>query len=104
MKYCWVITKDHIADKKAPGGTNLNAVGMRGPKGATKEEGDAALRRGEEFRMYDDDKQLYYEGKILIDRTDNDISLFEPLDDFGMPNAGCTGIMYKDENGVWEWL
>lgn len=49
------------------------------------------------FRMYDDDGILYYEG-----RADEDTS-FEPLDDFGMPNAGCTYIKYwNDDEQKWE--
>ena len=51
----------------------------------------------EKFRMYDDDGELYYEG------YSNDSSSFQPLDDFGMPNAGCTEIKYY-ENGKWETL
>lgn len=50
-----------------------------------------------QFRMYDDDGMLYYEGK-----ADEDAS-FEPLDDFGMPNAGCTYIKYYNDNtNEWE--
>ena len=49
------------------------------------------------FRMYDDDDELYYQG------YSNDSSSFAPLDDFGMPNAGCTDIRYW-ENGKWEAL
>ena len=104
VSYCWVITKDHFADPKAPLGSNLNAFGMSGPGGTTDKDAARTLSKGEAFRMYDGDKNLVYEGKILIDREDMDVSLFEPLDDFGRPNFGCVGIKYQDENGVWEWL
>ena len=50
------------------------------------------------FRMKDDDGKLYYEGVIFGEYTG-----FEPLDDFGMPNAGCTIIEYN-VNGKWERL
>lgn len=39
------------------------------------------------FRMYDDDNNLCYEGRIW-----GDYAGFEPLDDFGAPAAGCTRI------------
>ncbi len=102
--YCWIITVDHFADPKAKLGSNARAFGLSGPSGTTDKDAARALRDGEEFRMYDDDKNLVYEGKIIIDREDMDVTLFEPLDDFGRPNFGCTGIQYQDENGVWEWL
>jgi hypothetical protein len=45
------------------------------------------------WSAYDDDGECYYEGIIY-----GAYSGFEPLDDFCMPNAGCTGIKY---NGEW---
>ena len=39
--------------------------------------------------MKDDDGETYYEGEIYGDFTG-----FEPLDNYGMPNAGCTSIWY----------
>ena len=49
------------------------------------------------FRMLDDDDEIYYIG------YSDDSSSFEPLDDFGLPNAGATNIQYL-ENGRWESL
>lgn len=55
---------------------------------------------GQRFRMYDDDGELYYDGRIV-----GDYDGFEPLDDFGMPNVGCTNIRYLNANtGAWETL
>jgi len=54
--------------------------------------------KGEKFRMFDDDMNLYYEGRIT-----GGYDGFEPLDDFGQPNAGCTSIEYL-KNGKWEQL
>lgn len=57
-----------------------------------------------EFKLYDDDGELYYTGKMMCaDGSDPMESgdLFAPLDDYGMPNAGCTELR------VWnggEWL
>ena len=50
------------------------------------------------FRMLDDDGMLYYEG------CSDDDSSFDPLDDFGTPNAGCTEIQYKNITGKWSTL
>jgi len=49
------------------------------------------------FRMYDDDRVLYYEGYLVGD------DWFAPLDDFGGPNAGCAGIKVL-EDGQWNWV
>jgi hypothetical protein len=49
--------------------------------------------------MYDDDSELYYAGKIW-----GDFDGFEPLDDFGMPNGGCTQISLRDADGVFHTL
>jgi hypothetical protein len=96
--YEWTITHDFIAEPEAEQGTNLNAVGVFGPRGAKRtHEEIAADPNGKKFRMFDDDGELYYEG-ILVGGDG-----FEPLDDFGSPNAGATAIKYK-ENGVWVML
>ena len=49
------------------------------------------------FRLLDDDGEVYYYG-----RSSNSSS-FSALDNFGMPNDGCTDIQYL-ENGKWESL
>lgn len=46
------------------------------------------------FRMLDDDNEIYYEGRCTP------ATEFEPLDDFGRANAGCTSIQYR-EDGMW---
>lgn len=52
-----------------------------------------------QFRLRDDDNNPYYEGVSDDNKTED---LFAPLDDYGMPNAGCTDIQYKNEKGEWE--
>ncbi len=96
--YEWTITKDHIADPEAKPGSNCNAVGVVGPRSA-KRTHDAIKNdpTGKKFRMRDDDGELYYEG-VLVGGDG-----FEPLDDFGMPNAGATTIEYREGN-KWEPL
>lgn len=94
MNYAWIIDEDHLDGE---------GTGTTGPRDApaellTKLTGTS---EGDKFRMYDDDEELYYSGRLLGD----DPSLFEPLDDYGTPNAGCTEIRYRnDEKGVWETL
>jgi hypothetical protein len=91
----WIITKDHIAEKDAEPGTNCNAVGVIGPS-STKKTKEEILAHPEKqfFQMFDDDGVLYYDGFMVFSKNS---SGFEPLDDFGCPNAGCTMIKYKDE-------
>ena len=78
-KYWWVITKDHL---------DGNEAGIKGPSNC--QCGNTI--NPAHFSMYDDDGILYYDGVIFGDYTG-----LEPLDDFGMPNAGCTSI---NVNGV----
>lgn len=91
-EYWWVITRDLIEDGRR--------VGTVGPRGASKTPPDDDL--GRTFRMLDDDGEVYYHGTII-----GDFEGFEPLDDFGMPNAGCTAIEYmehRDGRNVWVRL
>jgi len=43
------------------------------------------------FRLLDDDGEIYYDG--VSDDSESERA-FDPLDDYGTPNAGCTGIQY----------
>lgn len=49
------------------------------------------------FRMSDADGEIYYVGYIAGEYEGN-----EPLDDFGLPNAGAIYIQYLDKNGQWS--
>ncbi len=49
------------------------------------------------FRMLDGDGEIYYYGNATEDCD------FQPLHDFGTPNAGCVDIQYK-EDGEWKSL
>ena len=84
--YNWTITKDHIEKGKENG--------LTGPANKSRHTANEA-----QFRMFDDDGELYYSGSIW-----GDYDGFEPLDDFGMPSAGCTGIQYQNDKGEWKWL
>jgi len=77
--YYWKIESDYVG---------TDAEGVEGPSGC-----DTSMRTNPGcFAMYDDDHEFYYEGMIY-----GDYNGFEPLDDFGRPNAGATQIMI---NGV----
>lgn len=90
-RYGWIITKDLLD------GVDAGTAGPSDITPALQAQLDAG--EGEEFRMHDDDGELYYEGRLL--RTgklaDNDNVLFAPLEDFGLPNAGCTRIYYRQD-------
>jgi hypothetical protein len=90
----WIIDKDHFADKTKTAPCNANAVGMIGPRSYKGDGKELKVR----FRLLDDDGELYYEGRSSSN------SDFGPLEDFAMPNAGCTIIQYKDQHGVWQDL
>ena len=86
--YRWAITKDLIM---------TGAEGVEAPNGLDPTIKDNPAR----FSMYDDDGECYYEGFLVGD----DASGFEPLEEFGMPNAGCTEIRLKNPHtGAMETL
>ncbi len=92
-RYGWIITVDTLVESEQllAKPTNLNAHGMIGP-GRIGRDDERRLRDGKglRFRMLDDDGTVYYEGRIVGQRATG----FEPLDDFGTPNAGCTSIEF----------
>lgn len=84
MSYCWIITKDHI---------DSDSVSTMGPFDADLELFHKRVNPTH-FSIYDGDGECYYEGMLYGDFTG-----FEPLDDFGEPNAGCTKMKLAG-----EWL
>lgn len=84
--HAWTITVDNVAGPSEPNGAADSAVGLVGPR-STKLSAEQIIAHPEakQFRMFDDDNILYYEGYLIGDE-------FGPLDDFGEPNAGCTSI------------
>ena len=89
--YHWMIDRAYGAcsDEKLP---------VHGPRDCNVNE--AFGPTAERFIMMDDDGNIYYGG--LIQGTD--YQGFEPLDDFGTPNAGATEIHYINADGGWEQL
>ena len=88
--YGWIIDQDYLE----PGSVEEGTIGPSTiPPDITEKLREG---HGREFRLFDDDGELYYSGRILGDDWDG----FEPLDDFGEPNAGCTEVRFF-ENGRW---
>ena len=92
----WIIDVDHMADKEAKAPSNANAVGMAGP---STYKGDGSELHNK-FRMLTDDRDLIYEGRCSSKDS------FQPLDNFGEPNAGCTIIQFWEsgKGGGWKDL
>ncbi len=114
--YAWVIDKTHDSD-------NDERMPRFGPHNGAEplfKRLRTDLTTGLLFRLYDDDEQLIYSGRILpLDCQDeaqasiwqwcednwNDEEWFAPLDSFGAPNYGCTAISYfRPATGEWEFV
>jgi hypothetical protein len=88
----WHITEDIIseADDTLQTGRWING---KAPAPNTKPE---------EFRLLDDDKNVYFGGIVYLEAHDTG---FEPLWDWAMPGWGCTEIQYKHPStGAWVTL
>lgn len=77
----WIITRDIIE-------TESKGVRSKGYRESMPLKYD--------FRMLDDDENVYYEGKSSSES-------FAPLFAYGAPYAGCTAIQYKT-SGKWITL
>ena len=94
----WIITQDCLAEDE-----ELRNIGMSfdsdegtiGPRNAP-EALVAVLKAGGgyAFTMKDDDGETYYRGRAIWTDDDVDEGAYGPLGDFGLPNAGCTMIVY----------
>jgi hypothetical protein len=81
-KYAWCIW----------GNSDGARVRIEGPRGLNEALLATAQEAGSRFDMFDDDGILIYSGRIVGDFTG-----FEPLADYGRPNAGCTTIHIDGE-------
>ena len=116
--YAWMLTYDHLEHKaggRVSGPRNIDPVLQARLIAAVKmgriayyaaNSGEGMTPLVEWFRMYDDDRELYYTGVRTGQAEDyGSEDGFEPLDDYGTPNAGATMIdYYKPETGGWETL
>lgn len=110
MAYAWIIDRDHLAEAELRNGGKAedNAKGTIGPRDAPDWACDVLQRAGghnaalaalrangatvRRFKMYDDDGELYYTGRLISDDVYDDAG--RPLDDYGTPNAGAVSIRY----------
>jgi len=103
-RYAWIIDKDHL-DLVGVLGPDADDTRTTGPYNApTGLLQRLAAGEGVPFRMYDDDGELYYTGRLVgppgIESTERG---FAPLDDFGRGNAGAVSIQYRLA-GTWTTL
>jgi len=110
----WIITKDLINtepdDTNRVGYLNAGSRKRREAWDAAPAEARPAIKQAWidacnfEFRLYDDDGELYYEGVCLnLDDQDGD-SAFEPLD-WAMSDVGCTTMKYRKKGAaIWQTL
>jgi hypothetical protein len=98
--YGWIIDKDHLYEKYKDSDWSSNEAGTCGPSDISDEMRDRLknTKDGQKFRLFDDDRELYYSGRYL---GELDGETGDPLMDFGLPNAGCT-YMSELINGKWE--
>lgn len=106
--YAWTIDRDHLAEDARHDGVASSdiddASGTFGPSDAPQWQIDAlngvvqsAPAQGGQiftFRLYDDDGELYYTGRMITDEGDTEDACYAPLGDFGAPYAGCTLVRY----------
>lgn len=112
MKYGWIIDRDELFEDPNHPSFGDNEAGIIGPRDIS-EELEARLKNGEgrQFKMYDDDGELYYTGRIVFNdsklENENELGLpeeaFSPVDDYGAPNAGAVWIKYQFD-GEWRTL
>lgn len=104
----WIITKDLIASEGEKPSTRKRAPQswISAYKGATDDAKKQMLEdfkatMNYEFRLLDDDDEVYYEGlcKDLNDQCED--NAFDPLD-WAMSNAGCAYMQYR-KRGSKQW-
>lgn len=106
MKCLWVITKDHFYDADDNLGGDRRGMGnLRHVKALVGADREQKAQWGEanlpfQFRLYDDDGELYYEGRCNDRESEK---AFFPLD-WASFDSGCTRIDYLQDNGKWETL
>lgn len=92
----WIITQDHIETNSVGVGEDENGNRVR----TSPNEGDGLTY---DFKLYDDDGELYYEG-LSGDIMEDEERAFAPLE-WGMQMAGCTTMTYRVHgSSKEEWL
>lgn len=106
--YAWRIDRDHLYEGSPKFWDEIgvgSAVGVIGPSDARllpDEDVDTAwYPYRHQFRMYDDDGELYYTGTLFWEGSPEpeEHQLYGPLGDYG-GGSGCVSIKYR---GKPEW-
>lgn len=97
----WIIVEDYTGDPDCQIPERVSIIGPEsceasGPELMTSK--DCRL-----FRMLDDDGYVYYKGWCYLPHGLTNAA-FNPLDNYGCPNAGATTIQYLNEKNEWETL
>lgn len=112
--YAWIIDKDHLYTGQDYLTDETGTVGPYNANVATghdyeredyagnKAELTANYQHRHQFRMYDDDQELYYTGTLFWNGEPfpDEEAAYGPLADYGTPNAGAVFIAYTDKP---EW-
>lgn len=105
----WIITKDHISKPHEKSAVNrmrcphdlADRVRLSTPEEKARLHAEFLATMTDEFRLFDDDGTLYYEGLCKgLDNQDGD-SAFEPLD-WAAANAGCARMDTR-KVGAKDW-
>jgi len=94
MSHAWKITADRTQSglHLDPGESFTGVIGPgNAPQHLIKRLSDG---EGQKFRLYDADDKLCFEGLFITTGSAEGEEKFSPLDDFGLPDAGCTRIDY----------
>lgn len=103
MAHAWIIDRDHLAeaDLKSTGHVAVDSTATSGPR--TAPDGMLAVLNREAdnrpgwdvftFELYDDDRNLYYTGRLITDDASEE-ACYAPLGDFGAPMAGAVCVEY----------
>lgn len=117
--YAWKLTYDHLDhvrdDTAGPYGINPalearldTAIKMGRERYYRENSGDDRSPLVAWFKIYDDDGVIYYTGVrtgVESDAFFRSEEGFEPLDDYGTPNAGATEIRYYNpKTDRWDTL
>lgn len=82
-----------IIDAETPGGAILSAK-VTSANWLPKHDSQAVYQ----FRLTGAEGKVQFYGRSTVNNS------FAPLDDFGLPNAGCTSIEYLNRKCRWEVL
>jgi hypothetical protein len=94
----WVITRDYFAEEDEKEGRPHPPMTHHNTVGLCSRNFKPVLALPVRFRLSDDDGEVLAEGRMGADAG------FEPLDQLGTDNWGCTTLEYRKGNGPWTQL